>query len=65
MDRLAQDRSDAMATQAQWMYRRALAAWASDLLSHRRDLVWPSPDPINDYRDRDWTRLYTGSILDD
>ena len=47
------------------MYHKALAGWALDLLSLSAPLTWPARDPQADYRDRDWRRLYAGSILDD
>ena len=47
------------------MYQKALAGWAMDLLTLSAPLTWPARDPVADYRDRDWRRLYTGSILDD
>ena len=47
------------------MYRRTLGHWVSDLL-HRRPVVrWRKPDLTGDYRNRDWHRLYSGSVLDD
>jgi hypothetical protein len=47
------------------MYRRTLANWARDVLSAPPTLAWPGDDPEADYRDRDWRRLYAGSVLDD
>ncbi|MEE9212031.1 MAG: hypothetical protein V3U29_05200 [Phycisphaeraceae bacterium] len=46
-------------------YLRMMATWASVLISTRRGLAWPEKDPLADFRDRNWRRLYAGSILDD
>ena len=52
---------------ARTMYGRMLSLWASDLLLHPPSLAWS--DEITDadraYRDHDWQRLYSGSVLDD
>ncbi len=50
---------------ARLAYRRVLANWASDLLVEPRRVEWPAADDDADYRDRDWRRLYDGSVLDD
>ena len=47
------------------MYRKVMAMWVSDLLGSTRLTVWRGDDPVADYRDRDWRRLYEGSVLDD
>ena len=47
------------------MYQRTMALWAFDLLAHRPAAVWLEEDPVCDRRDRNWLRLYEGSILDD
>ena len=47
------------------MYHRTLAGWVLDLLNRPAELMWRGPDPIGDFHDRDWRRLYTGDILDD
>jgi len=47
------------------LYRRAIAGWAHALLSPSPRAVWRDPLPQDDYRDRDWRRMYGGSILDD
>lgn len=48
------------------MFGRTLACWASDLLATPPSIQWNEDnDPIADYRDRDWSKLYTGSVLDD
>ena len=55
----------------QKMYQRVLSGWASDLLRPRnvptvRPAIAPAAaDPLADYRDRDWRRLYRGNLLDD
>jgi hypothetical protein len=50
-------------------FQRTLAGWVGDLLAQRPALALPDDDPqeraLADYRDRDWTRLYRGSVLDD
>ena len=48
-------------------YRRFVANWAHDLLGQppRGRAAWPSADPVGDFHDRDWRRLYAGSVLDD
>lgn len=66
MSRPADDRDflRLVPTQAvQRMYRRVVSGWASDLL--RPPTSRPTADPLADYRDRDWRRLYRGNILDD
>ena len=50
---------------ARRVYRRTLANWAGDLLNARLCPRWRPTDPTEDYRDRDWRRLYAGSVLDD
>ena len=55
----------ATAQAARKMYQRTLSGWALDLLSSSRRVAWSEPVAQPDYRDRDWTRLYTGSVLDD
>ena len=47
------------------MYRRVLAGWVLDLLNRPAKLTWRGPDPMGDFHDRDWRRLYAGDILDD
>ena len=47
------------------MYQKTLANWAFDRLSAGPAPTWPEEDPIADYNDRDWRKLYTGSVLDD
>lgn len=47
------------------LFRRTLANWAHDLLRHRPRIQWPQPKPADDFRDRNWSALYTGSVLDD
>ena len=47
------------------MYRRMLGHWVSDLLQGRPVVRWREPDLTGDYRNRDWHRLYSGSVLDD
>lgn len=47
------------------MFARMLAHWSADVLTARHTLAWPEPDPVADYRDRDWSRLYRGDLLDD
>ena len=47
------------------LYRRAIAGWAYELLRQTPRPVWCDPLPQDDYQDRDWRRLYRGSILDD
>jgi hypothetical protein len=50
-------------------FGRMMSLWASDLLSHPPGTLWPEPvrpeDDVNDYRCRDWRRLYDASVLDD
>lgn len=50
-------------------FQRTLAGWVGDLLTQRPTLAMPADDPheqaLADYRDRDWSRLYRGSVLDD
>ncbi len=50
-------------------FQRTLAGWVGDLLTQRPTLAMPADDPheqaLADHRDRDWTRLYRGSVLDD
>ena len=53
------------AQQATQMYRRMLANWAFDTLANRPELRWPQPDAPGAGRDRDWSSLYAGSVLDD
>ena len=68
MDRLARidhgaaDDADAW---ARLLYQRTMAGWVCDLLRRQGGAAWPKHDPLADYRDRDWRRLYQGSILDD
>lgn len=47
------------------LFQRTLAQWAGDLLRHPQPIAWPTPQPANDYRDRNWKNLYAGSVLDD
>ena len=49
----------------QQMYGRVLASWTMDLLNRSPRLVWGPSDPLDDYCDRDWRRLYRGDIVDD
>lgn len=71
MSRPADDRDflRLVPTQAvQKMYRRVVSGWASDLLTApkiRPAIAAAAADPLADYRDRDWRRLYRGSLLDD
>ncbi len=50
-------------------YGRMMSLWASDLLAHPPRTDWPQPprpeEDVNDYRCRDWRRLYDASVLDD
>ncbi len=63
MDRL--ESLDPPVARAQHMFRHTVALWAFDVLAKRPAAQWPADDPVEDWRDRDWRRLYTGSILDD
>ena len=66
MPRWTFDRDEAALDDARRAYQRVLAGWAGDCLTCRRDpIAWTPPDPQADYLDRDWSRLYTGSVLDD
>jgi len=47
------------------MYRRVLTGWAQDTLASAGEPWWRGLDPLADYRDRDWKKLYAGSVLDD
>lgn len=47
------------------LYRRTLANWCGDVLAAPGTPRWQPAEPAGDYADRDWSRLYTGSILDD
>ena len=47
------------------IYQRTLATWTLDVLNQPPKPSWQEPDPIGDYRNRDWRQLYTGNILDD
>lgn len=49
----------------QSMYQKTLTLWVADLLRQGPVLSWPSPDSVDDPADRDWTKLYAGSVLDD
>jgi len=49
----------------QRMYQKTMTHWAADLLGRSPVPGWPEPDPIDDPADRDWRRLYAGSVLDD
>lgn len=52
-------------------FERTLAGWVGDLLSDRPSLSLVTPEAmadaeeLADYHDRDWRRLYRGSVLDD
>jgi hypothetical protein len=50
-------------------FQRTLAGWVGDLLTQRPTLTLAEDDPheaaLADHRDRDWHRLYRGSVLDD
>ena len=65
IDSLACDRLRAVDARVCQMYRRAIALWVFDLLAPRSAAAWPADDPVAGYRDRNWHRLYAGSILDD
>jgi hypothetical protein len=65
VQRIHEQRDVPALVSARRMYGRALTLWASDLLRPRGGATWPADDPAADYRDRDWSRLYQGSILDD
>lgn len=47
------------------MYHRMVSHWVSDLLQCPPQVTWTAPDPVDDYRNRDWKQLYAGSVLDD
>ena len=47
------------------MYLRVLANWAGDVLTAKPRAAWPAADPEGDFRDRNWRKLYAGSVLDD
>lgn len=48
------------------IYQRMMAGWVMDLLSADEERPeWSDPNPLDDYRDRNWHRMYTGSVLDD
>jgi hypothetical protein len=46
-------------------YRRTNACWAAQTLAGSARMAWKEAGPEQDYRDRDWHRLYAGSVLDD
>ena len=50
---------------ARQAYLRMMAGWIGDLMSLPASVTWGPADPLADFRDRNWQRLYTGSILDD
>jgi hypothetical protein len=46
-------------------YRRAMAGWAQQLLQPAPRAAWAEAQPQDDYHNRDWWRMYLGSVLDD
>ncbi len=66
MQRWTTDRHETSLDHARQIYQQALAGWASDCLTCRHQpIAWLPPDPKADFLDRDWTRLYSDSLLDD
>ena len=65
MNRRTNGRDETIDEQARKLYHRALSGWAMDLLNDQQSIAWQGPDPEADYRNRDWSQLYTGSVLDD
>lgn len=48
------------------LYQRFIAGWAQDTLNgQRRISVANTAVDDDDYRDRDWRKLYRGDVLDD
>ncbi len=65
MPRIAQDRDLLGDEAARQAYLRMMAGWIGDLMRLPASATWGQPDPQADFRDHNWQRLYTGSILDD
>ncbi len=65
MDRMAHVRPRVADDRAARMFQHMLTHWAADLLRTPPAIDWPAPDPMADYQDRDWSKLYAGSVLDD
>lgn len=65
MDRMANVRLRIVDDRATRMFQQMLTHWAADLIRTPASIDWPAADPMDDYQDRDWSKLYAGSVLDD
>lgn len=65
MDRMSAKRQTIDLEAATQMFQRSLANWAGDLLRQSQIIAWPKPQAANDFRDRNWKKMYEGSVVDD
>jgi len=65
MDRMSKRLEPITDERVTHLFQRTLALWAGDLLRQSARIEWAAPEPVSDYRDRNWKSLYEGNVVDD